>query len=159
MVSSGRVGLTAPPACRRLHGGDAMATTSILQRNVDLARKGYEAFNKSDIETVMALITDDCVWHGGPFGPLAGDYKGKAAVMEFFGKFGQLTQGSYKGDIHDILASEEHTVVLGTATITRNGKTRKDKFVDTVHPDSQGRVKEFWRFFEDPTGLEEFLKD
>ena len=135
-----------------------MAVTSTVQRNIEIARKGYAAFNKQDVETVMSVITEDAVWHGGTRGPIAGDYKGKAQILEFFGKFGQLTEGSYKAEIHDILANDEHTVVLGTSTITRNGKTREDRFTDVIHPDKDGRLKEFWRFFEDQIGAVEFLE-
>jgi len=135
-----------------------MAVTNTVQRNIDMARKGYAAFDKQDIEAVMSLITDETVWHGGTRGPLAGDFKGKAQILDFFMRFGQLTEGSYKADIHDMLGNEEHTVTLGTSKITRNGKTREDRFVDVVHPDSQGRVKEFWRFFEDQVGAIEFLE-
>ena len=135
-----------------------MAITNVVQRNIEMARKGYAAFDKQDMETVMSLITDETVWHGGTRGPLAGDYKGTTQILEFFGTFAQLTQGTYKADIHDILANDEHTVVLGTSTITRNGKTRDDRFVDVVHPDSEGRVKEFWRLFEDQVGALEFLE-
>jgi ketosteroid isomerase-like protein len=129
-----------------------MATTNVAQRNIEVARKGYAAFNEADIDTVMDLITDDVEWHGGRQGPLAGDYKGKAAVLELFMKFGQLTEGSYKAEIHDVLANEEHTVVLGVSTATRKGQTREDRFVDVIHPDAEGKVKEFWRLFEDPIG-------
>ena len=135
-----------------------MAVSSTVQRNIEVSRTGYEAFNKQDIETVMSLITDDAVWHGGPRGPIAGDYKGKAEILELFGRFAQLTEGTYKAEIHDILANEEHTVVMGTSTITRNGKTREDRFIDVIHPDDEGRVREFWRFFEDQVGAVEFLE-
>ena len=135
-----------------------MAVTNVAQRNIEIARKGYAAFDKQDIETVMDLLSEDVLWHGGLRGPLAGDYKGKTQVLELFGKFAQLTQGSYSADIHDILASDEHTVVVGTTHITRNGKTREDRFVDVIHPDSEGRVKEFWRLFEDEPGALAFLE-
>lgn len=135
-----------------------MATTSIVQRNIEMARKGYAAFDKQDLEGVMTLITDETVWHGGTRGPLAGDYKGRQQILEFFGKFAMLTQGSYKAEIHDILGNDERTVVLGTWKVTRNGKTREDRFVDVLHLDGEGRVKEFWRFFEDQIGTLEFLE-
>ena len=135
-----------------------MATTDVLQRNIELARKAYEAFNKADIEAVMAQIADDCVWHGGPRGPFSGDYKGKAAILELFMKFGQATEGTYKAEIHDILVNDQHGVVLGTSSGTRKGKRREDKFVDVVHLDADGKVKEYWRFVEDQVGSIEFLE-
>src|SRR5439155_24282759 len=102
-------------------GGTLMATTGIAQRNIELARKGYRAFNDKDVEAVMSLFAEDILWHGGPRGPLAGDHKGKAAVMDLFMKFGQLTEGSYTAELHDVLATEEHTVVLGISTMSRKG--------------------------------------
>jgi uncharacterized protein len=129
-----------------------MATTDVAKRNIEMARKGYAAFNEGDIETAMAGFSDDIVWHGGTRGPLAGDYKGKAAVLAFLMKFGQLTEGSYKAEIHDILANDEHGVVIGVSKATRNGKTFEDKFVDVVHIDADGKAKEFWRFNSDQIG-------
>lgn len=135
-----------------------MPTTDVVTRNIEMARKGYAAFNKGDIETAMSGFSDDIVWHGGLRGPLAGDYKGKAAVLAFLMKFGQLTEGSYKAEIHDILANDEHGVVIGVGKTTRNGKTREDKFVDVIHVDADGKAKEFWRFLEDQVGALEFLE-
>ena len=133
-----------------------MATTGVAQRNVELARKGYAAFNDQDVETVEKLINDDAVWHVGGNSQLTGDYKGKAKILDFFMRFAQLTEGSYKAEIHDILANDEHTIVLGTETATRNGKHHKARFVDVIHPDHDGNVKEFWRFFEDQAAVDAF---
>lgn len=134
-----------------------MATTDVA-RNIEIARKGYTAFNEGDIETAMSTISDDIVWHGGLRGPLAGDYKGKAAVLELFMKFGQLTEGTYKAEIHDILSNDEHSVVIGVTKATRKGKTREDKFVDVIHVSADGKAKEFWRFFEDQVGALEWME-
>jgi uncharacterized protein len=136
-----------------------MATTDVAQRNVELARKGYAAFNDQDVETVTKLINDDAVWHVGGNSQLTGDYKGKAKILDFFMRFGQLTEGSYKAEIHDILANDEHTIALGTETATRNGKHHKARFVDVIHPDRDGNVKEFWRFFEDQASIDAFFSD
>jgi len=135
-----------------------MATTGVANRSLEMARKGYAAFNEQDIEGAMSTMSDDIIWHGGPRGPLAGDYKGKAAVLELFMKFGQLTEGTYKAEIHDILANDLHTVVIGVSKATRNGKTREDRFVDVIHPDPDGKAKEFWRFQEDQVGSLEWLE-
>ena len=136
-----------------------MTTTSMEQRNVEMARRGYQAFNEGHIDDAMEGIDDDVVWHVGGDGPLTGDYKGKQAVLDFLMKFGQLTEGTYEADIHDILASEDHTVVLGTATMTRKGRTHTSRFVDIAHPGPDGRAKEFWRFVEDQAADDEFYKE
>jgi ketosteroid isomerase-like protein len=107
----------------------------------------------------MATIADDIVWHSGGDNPLSGDYKGKAAVLDFFVRFGQLTEGTYEADIHDVLASGDHTVVIGTSTATRHGRTHTSRFVDVLHPAADGRAKEFWRFVEDQAAEDEFYKE
>ncbi|HLZ94332.1 MAG TPA: nuclear transport factor 2 family protein [Candidatus Dormibacteraeota bacterium] len=134
-------------------------TTSSEERNVEMARKGYRAFNEGHIDEAMATIHDEILWHNGGDNPLTGDFRGKEAVMEMLAKFGQLMEGSYEADIHDILASEEHTAVIGTYTATRHGRTHSARFVDVVHPAADGRAKEFWRFVEDQAAEDEFLKE
>jgi ketosteroid isomerase-like protein len=129
------------------------------ERNIEMTRKGYQAFNEQQLEDAMDTIADDVVWHAGGDGPLAGEYKGKQAVMELFMKYGQLTEGTSEFDIHDIVASEDHTVVIGTATATRHGRTHASRFVDIIHPDRDGKAKEFWRFVEDQAADDEFLKE
>ncbi len=134
-------------------------TTSTQQRNIEMARKGYGAFNEAHLDEAMATIHDEILWHIGGDNQFTGDYRGKEAVLEFFMKYGQLTEGTYEADIHDILASEEHTVVLGTYTATRHGRTHSARFIDVVHPAPDGRAKEFWRFPEDAAAEDEFLKE
>ena len=134
-------------------------TDSNEQRNIELARKGYEAFNEAHLDDAMATIHEEILWHVGGDNPLSGEYRGKEAVMEMLARFGQLTEGTYEADIHDILANGEHTVVLGTYTATRHGRTHSSRFVDVLHSGPDGRAKEFWRFFEDAAAEDEFLKE
>jgi ketosteroid isomerase-like protein len=134
-------------------------SSSTTQRNIDLTRKGYVAFNEAHIDEAMATIHDEILWHNGGDNPLTGEFRGKQAVMEMFARFGQITEGTYEADIHDILASEDHTVVIGTYTATRHGRTHSARFVDVIHPAPDGRAKEFWRFFDDVAAEDEFLKE
>ena len=134
-------------------------TTSSEQRNIDMARKGYQAFNEAHLDEAMATIHDEIVWHNGGDNPLTGEFRGKEAVMEMLARFGQLTEGTYEADIHDVLASEDHTVVIGTYTATRHGRTRSARFIDVIHPAADGRAKAFWRMFEDQAAEDEFFKE
>jgi ketosteroid isomerase-like protein len=134
-------------------------STSVEQRNIDMARRGYQAFNEGHLDEAMATIHDEILWHNGGDNPITGDFRGKDAVMEMLARFGQITEGTYEADIHDVLASEDHTVVIGTYTATRHGRTHSSRFVDVIHPAPDGRAKEFWRFFDDVAAEDEFLKE
>jgi uncharacterized protein len=133
--------------------------TTTEQTKVAMARKGYTAFNEGDLAGAMETIADGIVWHVGGDNPLSGDYTGKEAVMEMLARFGQLTEGTYEADVHDILASEEHTVAVGTYTATRHGRTHSSRFVDIIHSTPTGHAKEFWRFNEDQAAEDQFFKE
>jgi len=128
------------------------------QRNVEVARKGYAAFESGDVPAVMDLFADDIVWHIFGKSPLAGDYRGKPAVMEFFGKFLGMIDSQHT-EVNDIVANDQQTVGMGTVTLKRKGLTLEPKSTDLIHPDSEGRVKEFWRFSDDQAALDGLLSD
>lgn len=80
--------------------------------NADLVRKGYEAFATGDMDTVAALFADDIVWHEAGSGPISGDFAGKDAVFGHFARLAEVTGGTFGQEIHDLLANDEHAVVL-----------------------------------------------
>ncbi len=133
-----------------------MATTA-QHANVQRSRRAYEAFGKGDMETVGELLADDVVWHIGGHNPLSGDYKGKEAVFGFFGKLMQVSGGTFKLEVHDILANDDHSVTLVRETAEKNGKKLDHRAVHITHPDSEGRVKEFWAFEEDQAAGDAFF--
>ena len=132
-----------------------MATTA-QHANIQRSKRAYEAFGKGDMATVSDLLADDVLWHVSGSSPLAGDYKGKDAVFGFFGKLTEMTGGTFKLEVHDILANDEHSVTLLTATAERNGKKLDTRQVHVTHPDSEGRVKEFWAFDENQAASDQF---
>jgi ketosteroid isomerase-like protein len=133
-----------------------MATTA-QPTNVQQARRGYEAFDKADMATVGELMADDVVWHVGGNSPLSGEYRGKDAVFGFFGKLMQVTGGTFKLEVHDILANDDHSVILVRETAEKDGKKWDSKAVHISHPDSEGRIKEFWAFQEDQAAADAFF--
>ena len=111
--------------------------------NVDLLRKGYEAYSTGDMDTITALFADDIVWHIAGRSQLAGDYKGRDQVFGFFGKLMELSGGTSKLEVHDILANDDHGIALVTGTAQRNGKSLTGQDVHTFHM-RNGQVVEFW---------------
>lgn len=133
-----------------------MATTG-QHVNVERLRRAYEAFGKGDMATLSELIAEDTVWHIGGKSPMSGEYKGRDAVFGFFGKLKEESGGTFRLEVHDILANDEHGAVLVTSMGERKGKKWEGRSVHINHADSDGRTKEFWAFEENQPGLDEFF--
>ena len=123
--------------------------------NEDLMKKGYEAFGSGDLDAVRELFADDIVWHVPGRSPLAGDYKGKEEVLGFLAKTMEMTGGTFKLDVHDVMAGDEHGVALTTATAEREGKRLSNRAVQVVHIRG-GKLTESWFHPEDQYAVDEF---
>jgi ketosteroid isomerase-like protein len=124
--------------------------------NLETARAGYEAFAKGDLAAVSDLFSDDIVWHSGGTNVLTGDYVGKEAVLGFFGLLMQETGGSFRTDIHDMLANDQHGVALVTVSATRGEGSFEGNVVHVFHM-SDGKMTEFWAIPDDQNRYDEFF--
>lgn len=118
--------------------------------NIDRARRGYEAFAKGDLATLSELIADDVAWHVKGVGPLNGDYHGRDQVFGFFGRLFEETGGTFRLDVQDILANDEHTAVLAMLSASRAGKSVAALVVNVSKNDSDGKITEFWSSTTEP---------
>jgi uncharacterized protein len=80
--------------------------------NAEAVRKGYAAFAAGDMETVAALLADDIAWHESGNSPISGDFAGRDAVFGNLARLAEVTGGTFGQEIHDLLANDEHAVVL-----------------------------------------------
>lgn len=124
--------------------------------NEELYRKGFEAFQKGDTETLKDHFADDIIWHVGGQGPFAGDYKGSGEVISLFGRQVEATGGTFKLELHDLLANDEHVVALVRTTAERNGKRLNDPGVHVVHV-RDGKLAESWFHASDQYAVDEFF--
>jgi ketosteroid isomerase-like protein len=125
--------------------------------NEELARKATEAFSKGDFETFLGLHTDDTVLHFPGRGPLAGDYKGKDGLSQLFQKQMEMLDGPPEIQNHDILASDEHAVILNNTRGTRKGRTLEQQQVVVLHTRG-GKIAEVWLQFSNQQDMDEFAQ-
>jgi len=123
--------------------------------NVELLRKGYAAYNSGDMATINELFADDIEWHVPGRSELAGDYHGKDEVFSFFGKLMERSGGTSRVEVHDVLANDDHGVVLVTASGSRNGRDFTGNSVHTFHI-RDGKTVEFWEAPLDQYAVDEF---
>jgi uncharacterized protein len=94
--------------------------------NEDLIRRGYDAFSRGDMDTLRELYHPDIVWHAPGRGPLAGDHRGVDAVFGFFGQVMEMTGGSFRVEVHDVVANDEHAVGLHKGHAERAGRQQPE---------------------------------
>ena len=113
------------------------------KENADLVSKGYEAFQKGDLAAFDDILGDGCVWHVPGRGQLAGDKKGRQATVAYYGKLGELSEGTVKVELHDVLANGEHVVGLHRTSAKRGGKSFETTAAIVFHVQN-GRISEAW---------------
>ena len=124
--------------------------------NVELLRNGYNAYSTGDMAVLDRLFADDILWHVAGRSQLSGDYKGRDQVYGFFGKITEISGGTSKIEVHDILANDEHGVAIVTGTGSRpDGASFTSPDVHIFHI-RNGQVVEFWDSPVDQYGSDEF---
>jgi uncharacterized protein len=124
--------------------------------NVARFREGYAAFAEGDLAALNDLFAEDVLWHVSGRSQLAGDYRGRDAVYELFGKLMELTGGTFHLDVHALFADDEHGVALVVTTGSRAGQSVKTNNAHVVHL-RDGKVVEFWDATTDPNALDELI--
>jgi uncharacterized protein len=124
--------------------------------NEELVRRAFDAFAKGDVETMRELTDQDAVWHTPGRGPLAGDYRGIDEILGFFARIAELTGGTFRAELHDVVANDEHAVGLYVSRAEREGRTLETKNVIVSHI-RNGKSVETWTFSDDQYGADEFF--
>ena len=124
--------------------------------NVAPIRDMFAAFAKGDLAALNDVFAEDLVWHEGGRNQLSGDYRGREAVFGFFGKFMEVTEGTFHIDVHTVLADDEHGVALVVVTASRGGRTVMVNAVDAMHL-RDGKVVEVWTVPTDQYAFDEVI--
>lgn len=96
--------------------------------NVELARNAYEALNRHDVGGFMSAFAADAVLHGAEE-PIAG----KESIRQIIEQLIELSERSLRIEVHDVLANDDHTVVLQTTTAELGDRRLEDRVVYVYH--------------------------
>ena len=79
-----------------------------------------------------------------------------AQVIEELGRLFELTGGTYRVEVHEVVANDEHSIVLYTSRAERAGRQFEDRTVLVAHI-RDGKQAEVWILPGDLYALDEFL--
>ena len=122
----------------------------------DLVREAFAAFGRGDIGALQEqYFADDICWHFPGRGPVAGDHQGPAKVAEMFRHLAQLSGGTHRVELHDVIGNDDHVVALHTTRAERAGRQLEIDVVQVFHI-RDGKVTEAWTHHADLYSMDEF---
>ncbi|MFD7323713.1 nuclear transport factor 2 family protein [Streptomyces sp. NPDC059875] len=123
--------------------------------HVAVFHRALAAFSAGDMDALTQEFHPDVVWHIGGRNLLAGDYRGREDTFALLGREFQLTGGTYRAQLHDVLANDEHMVALLHVTASRDGKQLDMDLALVLHM-RDSKIAEGWVVTTDPTGYDAF---
>ena len=111
--------------------------------NEDLLRTAYDAQSRGDLDAYLECLREDFVLHIPGHSRIAGAYIGKEEVRRHFREIAQLSGGSFRTSVHDIIANDEHVVALVEAEALRAGERTLLPRVHVWHV-RDGKLAELW---------------
>jgi hypothetical protein len=89
-------------------------------------------------------------------GAMAGDYEGRDGIAASFEREMGLLDAPPTFRPHDVMASDDHAVSLGTQTLQRGGRTLAVQMTVVAHLKG-GRFSEVWVIPLDQAAYDDFL--
>ncbi|MEA2434526.1 MAG: uncharacterized protein QOG54_1983 [Actinomycetota bacterium] len=122
--------------------------------NAEIVRRGYEAFAKADFDTLREVFADEITWHVPGRNSFSGSYKGMDEVFGLFAKLAQATDGTFKLELHDVVANDVHAVGLARLTADKDGKHLDSQVANVFHI-VDGKATECWGLANDTAAGDE----
>lgn len=130
------------------------------QQNVEVVKRGYEAFGSGDIPALLDLFAEDIKWRSPHVegAPYTGSYDGREEVGSFFSSLNEIEEFS-NFEPREFIAQDDKVVVLGTMTATVKD-TGREYSSDWVHIFTMrdGKVAGFLEFFDNAAVTNAFQK-
>jgi ketosteroid isomerase-like protein len=128
-----------------------MSATTNAQR----IEAGYRAFNAGDGEVLVDLFAEDIVWHYPGASEHAGEHVGRDATLAFLAALGARTGGTYRAELIDVMASDDHAAGWARDRAERAGRTLDVNAVVTFRM-VDAKVAEAWHHFDDVGRVDAF---
>lgn len=123
--------------------------------NIEVFKRALNAFAAGDMDALAKEVHPDAVWHMIGHNPLSGTYRGRDATFALFQREFQLAGGTFRPQLQDVLANDEHTVALLHATASREGKELDMDYV-IVFQIRDGQITEARVLWSDQKAYDEF---
>lgn len=117
--------------------------------NATRFREAMDLMAEGEAEKLADFVADDIVYHQIGLPPI----EGKAALIESMQQYEGVDFGV---ELHDVVANDDHTIGLVTATVKVGDQEFTYRTAEIVHIES-GKITERWAFAEDTQAINDFF--
>jgi hypothetical protein len=130
------------------------------QEQLEFLGKYWNSLMTNDMATFETLVGEHCIVHypGNHF--LSGDHVGRAAIMDLYRKLYKLglEQGTFIGELHDALTSDDHACALVKYRIVvGKGMEIPGEAIGVFHIEN-GQMVEYWLLERDQKMINDIMK-
>ena len=121
-------------------------------------REAYAAFGRGDVDGYLQPCTEDFSFNIPGQGAIAGSWRGKSGLYDLARKAMEVTGGTFREEVEDVLANDRHAIVLARHRFTRDGQTREYRTAH-VYEVRDGKLAVCWEqpqdlfMFDDAWGI------
>jgi uncharacterized protein len=126
--------------------------------NARRVQEALEAFAQGDLDRFMTSFAEDGIFRVAGDNIISGTYRGQQDVRDYFIRLGEITGGSMKIDLDDLVVDDNHAVMFIHVTTERNGKTLEAEAAEAFKFDADGKISESWFMYDDQVAYNAFYQ-
>jgi ketosteroid isomerase-like protein len=123
--------------------------------NEALVRRIFETFERKEGFALRGVFAPDATWTVPGRGVMTGNYRGREEIFRFLARLRKETNGTYRSELLDVLASEGRAAALYRASGSRHGR-RLELDQVLLFRIEEGLVREVLALPSDPEVFEAF---
>lgn len=88
-------------------------------------RDAYAAFGRGDVDGYLRACTDNFTFNVPGRGGISGAWVGRQGLYDLASKAMSTTGGTFQEDVEDVLANDQHAIVLARHRFKRDGISKE----------------------------------
>ena len=128
----------------------------MISENINIVKKYFEALSSGKFDELGQLLADDIIWHQPGQGQFSKTYHGKDELFSLFGRFMEVSLGTFQIDeVRAIMSNGDLVSAIIHFRASRDNKEISMEGVDLMRI-SNGKIQEVWLFSEDQEAEDNF---
>lgn len=117
--------------------------------HLDVLRRWFEAFERSDLETAREILAPDAVLHVSKPTHLKGDYVGFDGFLDFYERKQADAGAHFRYRVDELLAGDKSAAALLTLSRMTNGRLEEWKQIAVYRIEAE-QIVAMWFLEEEP---------